>query len=52
MTFVNGKTFTVSFDIDKKVEHPFGYVEVYLRYNGEKSPYKAIVKRREVDGDS
>jgi hypothetical protein len=41
---MNGKTFTVSFDIDKKVEHPFGYVEVYLRYNGEKSPYKAIVK--------
>jgi hypothetical protein len=44
MTFVNGETFTVSFDIDKKVEHPFGYVEVYLRYNGEKSPYKAVVK--------
>ena len=44
MTFANERTFTVSFDIDKKVDHPFGYVEVYLRYNGEKSPYKAIVK--------
>jgi hypothetical protein len=44
MTFVDGKTFTVNFEVDKKVGHPFGYFEVYLRYNGEKSPYKAIVK--------
>jgi hypothetical protein len=44
MTFVDGKTFTVSFEVDRKVEHPFGYLEVYLRCNGEKCPYKAIVK--------
>jgi len=38
----------VEFEVDREVEKDYGYVEKYLKFNGEPTPYKAIVKDGEL----
>jgi len=38
----------VEFEVEKEVERDYGYIEKYLMFNGESTPYKAIVKDGEL----
>jgi hypothetical protein len=38
----------VEFGVEKEIKRDYGYVEKYLTYRGESTPYKAIVKNGEL----